>query len=197
MSPAGSPTKSYRIYKYTFPDGKIYIGVTKYTVRQRQYYGYQHNKALSEAIRNVGLSAIKVDILSEVDDRNAAYEEEKRMIALHKATDPSIGYNISKGGINTFEGLKHTEENRKKMSILYKGRRFFFFFLAKMRIAHAKERMPVVATDADGNVVAEYESLHHAADAVGGYPTNIARACKTPGKIYKGFLWEFAEDEGR
>lgn len=195
MKPPGSSSGTYKIYKYTFPDGKIYIGVTKNTVQYRKDCGYQHNKQLQQAIRNVGMSAIKVDILSEVEDRSAAYEEEKRMIALHNATDPDIGFNVSRGGINTFEGLRHTEEHRKKMSNLLKGRRFSEASLTKMRLSHAKERMSVVAIDADGNVVAEYESIHQAANSVGGYPTNIARACKTAGKQYKGYLWRFAKTE--
>lgn len=53
----------YKIYKYTFPNGKIYIGMTKNSIQYRKDCGYQHNIQLRDAIRNFGWKNISVEIL--------------------------------------------------------------------------------------------------------------------------------------
>jgi predicted GIY-YIG superfamily endonuclease len=182
---------SYRVYQYTFPDGMIYIGVTKNTVEQRRNQGYQHNKRLQNAMREVGWSNIQVDILADDLTQNEAFEKEKYFIELLDTTNPAIGYNLSKGGKSTYAGLKHTDEYRQKMSKLYKGKVFSDETLKRMKEAHRKERKAVACFTVDGEQVGSYESLHEAAKACNGYPTNISRACKQAGKIYKGYMWFF------
>lgn len=48
--------KNYIVYKHTFPNGKVYIGITKMSPKQRwgnQGKGYYHNKEMWEAIKNM------------------------------------------------------------------------------------------------------------------------------------------------
>lgn len=191
MKTTRDESKFYKVYKYTFPDGKIYVGVTKNTIQYRNNCGYQHNKLLQQAIRSVGFANVTKEILCESADKLEAFNKEKEYIFLLHSDDPSIGFNISKGGKNTFEGLKHTKAHREKMSALYKGRTFSSETLKRMRMSHAKERKEVLCIDDDGNVVERYESLGDAATAIGGFKSNISRSCGT-GKKYKNFLWEFA-----
>jgi len=110
---------NYRIYRYTFPDGKVYIGVTKNRIETRRDQGYQHNKALQKAIRSVGWSGMKVEIIEDGLNKSEAYEKEKYYIKKYCSNDPDKGYNISLGGKATFENLHHTEEHKKYMSNLY------------------------------------------------------------------------------
>lgn len=175
---------------YTFPNGKKYIGVTTKTLEERRDCGYQHNQPLRDAMRFYGWRAIKKTIIAEYDTIEDAFAEEERQIKLHKTTDPLNGYNISKGGKNTFAGLKHTEEHKARMSAMYKGKAFTEEHIEHLREAHAQERKAVESYDQHGNKVGSYKSLGDAADAVGGHKTNISRACKS-NKEYKGFFWRF------
>ena len=181
-----------KVYMYTFPDGKIYIGMTTKSLEERRNGGYQHNRALQNAMRSCGWKAIKKTILAEFENIEDAFEEEKKQIELHDATNPAKGYNISSGGKSTFAGRKHSEEHKAYMSNLYKGKVFTAEHIQNLKTAHAKERKAVESMDAQGNVLKRYESLSEAADDIGGYRTNVSRACNTK-REYKGFFWEFAE----
>ena len=186
---------THKVYMYTFPNGKIYIGVTKHSIEERRDNGYQHNKQLQVAMREAGWKNIKVDILAQCEDQDTAFNKEQEFIAKFNATDPDVGYNKSHGGKSTFQGLHHTEKHRQKMSKLFKGRQFSEETIEKMRRGHAKERRPVSQIDSEGKVVSRFESLLCAARAVDGYQTNIARACKS-GRKYKGFAWKYANRKG-
>lgn len=183
----------YKVYKYTFPDGKIYIGVTKNTIQYRKDCGYQHNKPLTNAIRKVGFRNICVDVLFETEDQMLAFEKEKILIEEQNARNPKFGYNISAGGKNTFEGLHHTEEHKQKMSNLYKGKNWSNDAIKNMRESHKKERKPVCSVSDDGAIIHTYKSLGEAAEDVGGFKSNISRACMNQNKKYKNVYWKRVE----
>ena len=183
--------RKYKVYMYTFPDGKVYIGMTKNSVQERRDCGYQHNASLKKAIKECGWRQMAVDILGEYETEREAFEAERIMIAKHQATDPMHGYNISPGGKSTFQGLKHTQEYKDRISRLYKGKQFSPETLAKMKESHKKERKPVFQLDENGERLKRFDSLTAAADAVGGYASNITRACQSEGHLYKGFGWAF------
>lgn len=181
------------VYKYTFPNGKIYIGVTRNSIQYRKNCGYQHNKCLQNAIKEYGWKNVKIDILEETSDIGNAFLLEEKYIKEFNSTDVNIGYNISKGGKSTFSGLKHTKEYKLKMSNLHKGKVFSEETLNRIKKSHEKERHPVVCLSISGKIICEYESLHSAAENIGGYPTNISRSCKN-NRPYKGFIWKLKED---
>lgn len=180
---------TFKVYKYTFPNGKIYIGVTHNTIQYRKDCGYQHNLSLTKALRECGWAAVKVDILADGLTEDEAFEKEQAFISEYHANDSAIGFNISAGGRCTFKGLKHTKQHREYMSRLYMGRTFSQETLKRMKEAHAGERCPVKCLNDNKEVVKTYVSLHEAAESVNGYPTNIKRSCDS-GKPYKGYLWE-------
>ena len=182
----------YKVYKYIFPDGRAYVGVTKHSIQHRKDCGYQHNKPLSDAIKSTGWANIKKVIIADGLTRDDAFAMEKKIIKDDNLTNPSKGYNVSYGGSATFENLKHSEEFKKEISKRLKGRTYSDETLERMRKAHEKERVPVVCISGT-SVVAKYESLHSAADAVRGYCSNISRACNS-GRPYKGFLWKFLRE---
>ena len=184
----------YKVYKYTFPDGKIYIGMTHLTIQERRDCGYQHNIPLKNALKKYGWHNVKVDILEIADNRTMAFELEEKYIALSDSTNPKIGYNISKGGKATFTGLKHTESHKRHMSELYKGRTFSAETLAKIKKAHAKECKAVMCLDMNDNVVKVYESCIAAAKDFNSCPSNISRACRKINKTHKGYRWEWVKE---
>lgn len=181
----------YSVYQYTFPDGMIYIGATKNKVEQRRDQGYQHNKRLQNAMRLAGWKNIEVTILADDLTQEDAFDKEQYFISLFDATNPTVGYNLSKGGKSTYAGLKHTDEYRHKMSNLYKGRTFSEETLKRLKEAHKKERKAVICCTVDGEQINYFESLHEAAKAFGTHPSNISRACKKETKTCKGYVWNF------
>lgn len=180
----------YKVYRYTFPDGMIYIGMTKNSIQYRKDCGYHHNSRLKSAIKAAGWGSVTVDILAESPDRNAAFELEKHYIELFASCDPSVGYNISHGGADTFSGLRHTPEHREYMSNLLRGRRPSRESRAKMSASHSGEWHPVIRFSPNGEVK-HYKSTNEAAVDIGGYISNITRACKGISKTYKGYVWKF------
>lgn len=179
---------SYRVYKHTFPDGKIYVGMTKHTIKGRINIGYQHNPRMQNAVKTYGFRNTITEILADNLTYEEACEKECEFIAKFNSTDQNIGHNISYGGNKTYAGLKHTEEYRQMMSDRYMGRHFSEETLARMKDAHAKERMPVIMVSDDGTKT-RFCSLTEAANAVGGFKTNVSRAVANRTK-YKGCLWE-------
>lgn len=188
LNGAEIPVVRYKVYMYTFPDGKIYIGVTKHDLNVRMDNGYSHNANLKAALK-CGWANVKKTILADGLTQSEAFEEEQRCISKFNATDPKIGYNISRGGRSTFAGLKHSEEYKRRMSEMYKGRTYSEETMQRMRDAHAKDRIPVVGIN-DAGVVERFESVRAAASSVGGYATNITRACAS-GRPYKGIRWDY------
>lgn len=184
--------KTYKVYKYTFPNGKVYIGMTSCkTLIERFWGGYKHNPRIQEEIARVGWNGFDKEILYDNLTQAEACELEKQTIREYDSTDPSKGYNVSFGGKETFAGLKHTAEHRQHMSELYKGKEFSKEHIENLKKSHAKERHPVESIDDQGNVIKCYQSLGEAAEDVGGHKTNVTRACKS-GRKYKGYLWRYS-----
>lgn len=181
----------YKVYKYTFPSGMAYIGVTKNSVSERNNQGYQHNKPLQSAIREVGFKCVKVDILADGLEQDEAFDLEKYFISEYGTNDAGRGYNISKGGKSTFEGLHHTEEHKRYMSERLRGIKFSTEHIDKLKESRVKERKPVESTDERG-IKTIYISLCEAANAVNGHKANISRACTSERK-YKDKYWSFAK----
>ncbi len=84
-------TRKY-VYKFTFPDGMVYIGSTHDVDDRWQYHGTLYNtQKVGDAIRAVGWENVKKEVLYfNPDDENAVIAEEKRQIELHK----DVAYNL-------------------------------------------------------------------------------------------------------
>lgn len=109
--------KRFCVYKHTFPNGKVYIGITskKPEERWQNGKGYTSNKHLQNAIRKYGWINIKHDVLlKNLNDKEAKFFE-IYYIKLYKSTDKQKGYNISLGG-NII-----SEETKKKISSSHMG----------------------------------------------------------------------------
>ena len=183
---------AYKVYKYTFPDGKIYVGMTKNTIQERRNCGYQHNQMMKDAIRKYGWESVLTEILENNLSYEEACEKEVKYISLFNATDKEIGYNCSTGGSASYKGVKHSMKYRQHMSDLYKGKVFTNETLEKMRNAHKKERKEVSMFSLSGELIISFGCLGEAAQAVGGYKSNISRACIN-NKAYKGYLWKLGK----
>jgi len=114
------------IYKATNTlNGKVYIGQTTQPLNERK----RHHKYMS--LKGDRRTPFQIALLDEGFDNftwkqrdtfNNAEEltaKEKHWVAFYKANDPQYGYNITGGGI----AAKHTEETKRKISRIVKGRK--------------------------------------------------------------------------
>lgn len=133
--------RKYMVYKYTSPDGKVYIGCTSEDMDTRWSKGYCHNSDLRSDIKNFGKDNFKREILASDLTEGDAYSMEQELIHKYRAINSDSIYNISNGGkgnpgyhhTHTEEakrkiredslGRHHTEETKKKLSDTRKGDR--------------------------------------------------------------------------
>lgn len=183
----------YKVYQYIFPDGMIYIGMTSKSLQWRRDCGYGHNPRLREHVKKYGWKSVKTIILADDLTKGEACAKEIEYISKLDANNPEKGFNVSKGGIATYEGLKHTEEYKQKMSDMNKGKTFSPATMERLKVAHKGERKPVIQYGLAGDEIARFESLGEAAKAVNGYKSNISRACAN-NRPYKDCLWAFRKE---
>lgn len=83
------------VYKHIFPNGKVYIGQTKFLDYARRWsggYGYM-NQPVFNAIQKYGWENIKHEILYADNVECSELRREAEYIKQYKADDPKYGYN--------------------------------------------------------------------------------------------------------
>lgn len=106
---------NYTIYKHTTPNNKIYIGITKQSVKRRWRNGYGYKGQLFyKAIEKYGWNNIKHEILYKNLSEKQAKILEVSLIHYYKSNNKDYGYNITIGG-DTSEGRIITQELREKL----------------------------------------------------------------------------------
>lgn len=97
--------KTFTVYIHITPDGKMYIGSTRYIPEKRfmNGKGYKHNKPFSQAINECGWENIKHIIVDTGLTAQEAAALEKQLIERYNTTDSERGYNLTKGGENIGE----------------------------------------------------------------------------------------------
>ena len=65
----------------------------------------------------------------------------------------------------------------------------------KIRGRESEKRIPVYATDEDGNFAGEWPSITSAANDVGCATSDISKACKGKRKTAKGYIWSYCNSK--
>lgn len=176
------------IYKYTFPNGKVYIGQTNNPrSRMAQHLSEKtgaRNVAFWRAYKKYGqyeYEEIKfIEELTPEKLREKLNYWEQYYIAQYNSTNPSYGYNLTSGGdifVVNEEGRRHMSEARK-------------------------DKRVVLQYDLNGHFIEEHESTIAAAKAVGTSAGSVWSCCLgiASGKrtkkcqIVKGYTFRFKED---
>lgn len=123
----------YYVYKHTFPNNKVYIGITSQTPNRRWRNGSGYlikNKngeysqpLMARAIIKYGLENIDHEIICEGLNKKEAELKEIELIAFYKSNNPKFGYNISHGG----SASNLSEETKKKISESKKGEKHHMY----------------------------------------------------------------------
>lgn len=91
---------NYTVYMHRFPNGKVYIGITRVAPekRWRNGKGYSENRFMQFAINKYGWENVEHFILFSGLTKEEAEEKEIQLIAEYNSTNPNFGYNIENGG---------------------------------------------------------------------------------------------------
>ena len=107
---------SYTVYRHTFPNGKVYIGLTSRDPHirwGRNGCGYKNKQPIIQnAIMKFGWDNIKHEILFTGLSKEEAEETEINLINQFKSDDDRFGYNGKGGGFSSL----HKEATKKKIS---------------------------------------------------------------------------------
>lgn len=129
--------ENWRVYKHTFPNNKVYIGITKQTPKKRWMcgHGYKSNAYMINAIKKYGWNNIEHKILFENLTKEQAEQKEINLIAYYNSNNREFGYNIESGGL---KNKTLSIETINKISAKNKGRTHILSSEAreKLRQAH-------------------------------------------------------------
>lgn len=107
---------TYCVYIHTFPNGKVYVGITGDPPHRRwksDGYGYHSQRVIYNAIKKYGWDNINHEIVASNLTKEEACNFEVILIRAFNSTNRRFGYNVDNGG--TTSG-RHSQETLKKMS---------------------------------------------------------------------------------
>lgn len=106
--------KTYSVYIHVFPDGKVYVGATRQSIKKRWRHGqgYRNQKNLFSAILNTGWENIRHIVVKDGLSEPEAQQLERDLIKQYHSQDPEHGYNTKNGGQVFGE---HSEEFLKNL----------------------------------------------------------------------------------
>lgn len=183
-----NPLTKYTLYRHTFPNGKVYIGITGQDPIVR--WGkdgsrYKENGLMWNAIQKYGWDNIKHEILYTDLTEDLANELERASIKAHRATERDFGYNIWPGGLVS-SGWQHSEETKQKLSKMFSGKKYPDRHSNK---GQRFGRIPIYQYDLEGNLIGSYSGYWEASQAIGIPEWGISDCVNGSCKTYYGFTF--------
>lgn len=201
---------SYKVYMHVSPSGKVYIGITKNSLKKRWNAGrgYLKSTKFGYAIQKYGWDNIEhrllFDNLSELDAKMI----EEDLIWYYKKIGKS--YNITDGG-DGGKGVKMSDTTKKKLSIANTGRlhsdetkekirkartgiKFSDEHRHNLSVAHKGQGgKAVIEITTDGIVLNKYPSILEAAIANNVPRTTLNNRIKR-GSVINNIRWVYEEN---
>ena len=202
----------YTVYQHrNLKNGKSYIGMTSREPKKRWNYGwgYQNNSKMWSDIQNSDWNTDwEHNILGKFEDKQEALNVEEMFIRLFDSTNE--GYNISSYGSGNYEkteeqkkkiseantGKHRSEEMKKKISEALSGEKAYWYGKhhseeLKKKISESMGVNGILQFSKDGELIAEYSSIHEAERNTGCNNCNICKCCKGKYKSAGGFIWKY------
>ena len=203
--------RKYTVYEHVSQDGKRYIGITsqKVTLRWRHGEGYAKNIHFYRSIQKYGWENFEHNILAENVDEEDAKNLERELIKKYETTDPTKGYNVTRGGdtrqpcpdyvreliSQRNKGKPKSEETRKRMSEAAKKRgprppmseeqkeKISKSLIGNKRaLGKHNNTKPIAMCDMNNRVLKVFKSAVDAGNEMGCSSSGIGTACKENGK---------------
>ena len=210
---------NYIVYKHTFPNNKIYIGITcqKVNNRWRNGKGYKESQyKIVNAINKYGWKNVRHEILFENLSKEIAEKKEIELIKLYKSNDSNFGYNIQNGGKttgtlcdeikqkisnskkgkfkgeqNSFYGKKHTEKTKKILSEYRKGLKLSE--QTKTKISNSN-KIKIVQFNKNNDFLNIWDSVKNAGETLNICNSSITACCKGKRKTAGKYIWKYYGD---
>lgn len=202
--------KNYTVYIHTFPNNKVYIGITKMKPKERWHSGLGYHKAqplMYNAIRKYGWENVKHEILFENLTQEDAEQKEMELIEKYKSNQKEYGYNIANGGNGS-----HTvsEQTKQKLKIKNSGKNNYWYGKHltqehKDKISNTKKGIKcggaikfmkkVRQLDLDKNVICEYNCIKDAERTTNIPYQNISMCCRKIIKKTHDYIFEYIEEQ--
>jgi predicted GIY-YIG superfamily endonuclease len=171
--PKGGGDAMYCVYMHTNKtNGKRYFGITRQVPKRRWQKGKGYDSTyFGHAISKYGWDGFIHEVLCDKLSKGCACEIEIYLISFFHTDNREKGYNISKGGQTCDccmgkKGIEHPNHVRVKM------------------------------IDPETNVVIRvFNAQSEAAREMGINRKGITKACQGINRIYKGYIWEYADIE--
>lgn len=184
--------KSYKVYKYTSPSNKYYIGITNTSLQARSGrngINYKQSSKFWRAIQKYGWENFKREILEDnIPTIEKAWEREQYYVSLYDSY--KNGYNLTIGGY----------DERFMASVTKKARREKGYHLTqehKQHISEAhRERVKnVLQYDKDGSYIKTYSSISEASKDIGCSPNLIRNNLLKKCDHAYGYIWRYEGDD--
>ena len=184
----------YWVYKHTFPNGKVYIGITSQypCARWKNGNGYGYNKIFTRALRKYGWDNVKHEIMACGLSKEDACSMETDLIKKHRSNVSQYGYNQSSGGEHGGTGVQISTETRNKKSASMKGKN------RGINLGGNSVRAKAVRQyEKNGAFISEYRATTEAQRATGVSHTGIIKSCTFHQLTAGGYIWLYAWDSDR
>ena len=192
--------RSYKVYLHTFPNGKVYVGITLKRLACERWcggHGYRGQPLMWKAIQKYGWKNIRHEILADELTKEEAEALEIQMIREYRANDRDHGYNIDNGGRSRG---RVSDATKKKLSEAHKGEKNFFYgkHLSenhKKKIRETRQERGIEPVNKRPILCEEtgviYESTAQATRETGVHNYAIRRVCYGERKTAGGFHWRY------
>lgn len=189
---------NYKVYAHiNKTNGKIYVGITCRSLKQRWGNGKGYNGHFGRAIDKYGWDGFEHELIASGLTEKEAKRFEILLIDKLKTQDEEYGYNLTKGGDGTC-GYHHSKESRNKMSETKRKKYKIHNPLYGVKRPHAANNAPRKAVwqfDFDGNFIKEYSSIREVArDTEYTNRGTIAKCCQGISQHAYNYLWVYKGD---
>ena len=201
--------EKYFIYKYTFPNGKVYIGKTSTSIKRYGIpYAYRTQLVYRAMMK---YPDFKKEILEYFETEEKAFAAEREYIKKYNSTNPEFGYNVTEGG----EGASILSMRIPVQQFSLEG----IFIKEYPSIGQASLETNIVASsitrvcsnkyqssktvggfqwkykyDLKGNFIQEFTNIKEAAEKYNVDSSSISHVCGGKRKIAAGFQWRYSKD---
>ena len=187
---------NYKVYIHiNKTNGKRYYGITKQEPKKRWQNGkkYGNNDHFTNAINYYGWDNFDHIVIARGLTEEEAKWLEIELIRELDTTNRDKGYNITKGGEGT-NGYKHTEETRKNISKIHKGKTLSDETRKKLSESHKGKNSPSAKRIYCVELDMYFDTVTEASEYVGCHRSNISSVLIGNRKTCKGYHWLYAED---
>lgn len=163
--------------KKRWQNGKKY-GNNDHFTNAINYYGWDNfdHIVIARGLTEEEAKWLEIELIRELD-----------------TTNRDKGYNITKGGEGT-NGYKHTEETRKNIGKIHKGKTLSEETRKKLSESHKGKNNPSAKRIYCVELDMYFDTVTEASEYVGCHRSNISSVLIGNRKTCKGYHWLYAED---